>query len=96
MRVAALAVLFLLMGCAAKPAPEIVTKEVKVLVPVPCNTDVGERPHLMTRAELWTALSAAQDTDERTKIVTSQLLAYMGWLPVVETGLKGCKGPIPK
>lgn len=93
MRIAALAIVFLLVGCATKPEPEIQTKEVKVLVPVPCKPDLGTRPKLMTRAELWTALSAAPDTDERAKIVTSQLLAYMGWLPVVETGLKGCEGP---
>jgi len=87
-----LAVVFLVTSCAHKSEPVIVTKDVDIAIPVPCAVDTkNQRPDLMTRQRLWDTLSLVPNTDAKTKIVTSQLLAYMGWLPVVEGAMQGCR-----
>lgn len=87
-----LAVVFLTTACAHKDKPAIVTKDVNIAIPVPCTVDTkNQRPDLMTRQKLWETLSLVPNVDSRAKIVTSQLLAYMGWLPVVEGAMQGCE-----
>jgi hypothetical protein len=82
---------FTLVGCAT-PEPRIVTKEVKVAVPTPCKPTLGQRPALMTKDQVKVALASAPTFDDKTKIITEQLLLYIGWTPIVEAGLKGCAG----
>lgn len=90
--VAALAGFFLLTSCAHDQTPVVVTKEVKVAVPVPCKIDDHkQRPKLLTLAELQDALAKAPNVDSKALLISSQLLLYMGWLPVVEGALEGCK-----
>lgn len=79
-----------LFGCGA--LPRIVTENVKVAVPTPCNPDLGPRPDLMTKEQIREAIDETPTLDDRVKIVTEQLLHYIGWLPVVEAALSGCKG----
>jgi len=87
-----LAVVFLTTSCAHKSEPVIVPKEIDIAIPVPCAVDTkNQRPDLMTRERLWDTLSLVPNVDSRAKIVTSQLLAYMGWLPVVEGAMQGCR-----
>ena len=90
-RTAIICLCFALAACAT-PEPRVVTKEVKVAVPTPCKPDLGPRPALMTKDQIKTALAAAPTLDDKTKIITEQLLLYIGWTPVVEAGLKGCEG----
>ena len=93
MRALTLASLLLLASCGTPPEPKIVTQEVKVAVPTPCHPDnLGERPMLQTKDAVAKALAAAPTFDDRLKIVTEQLLLYMGWTPKVEAALSGCEG----
>lgn len=88
-----LAMVILLASCATRGPDRVVTKDVNIAVAQPCTVDTKKkRPALLaTREELWAALSAAPNVDTRAKIVTNQLLAYMGWLPVTEAAMAGCK-----
>lgn len=89
---ATFAFLLVLTGCATRGVPDVVTKDVNIAVPVPCTVDTkNQRPALMTLAELQQKLADAPNLDTRAQIVTTQLLAYMGWLPVVEGAMKGCE-----
>lgn len=80
-----------LVGCST-PDPVVVTKEVKIAVPTPCNPKLPDRPALMTKDQLKGSLAAAPNLDERVKILTTQVLLYIGWVPEIEAGLNGCKG----
>ena len=80
-----------LFGCAA-PEPKIVTETVKVAVPTPCDPKLAPRPDLMTRDQIKAALAAAPSFDDRVKILTTQVLLYVGWVPEVVAALNGCKG----
>lgn len=92
-RITALMIMALaLSSCGTPPEPVVITKEVKVAVPVPCKPDLGPRPALKTYDEIKAALSAAQNFDEKTKLITEQLLLYVGWVPKIEAGLAGCGG----
>ena len=82
-----------LMSCAPSE-PKIVTQIVEVAVPVPCKPDLGGRPALLTKEQIKAALEVAPVHDDKVKIITEQLLLYLGWTPKVEAGLKGCEGPI--
>lgn len=87
-----MAIAFLLAGCARDGVDVIVTKDVNIAVPVPCAVDTkNQRPALMTLEELQKQLEGAPNIDTKAQIVTAQLLAYMGWLPVVESAMKGCE-----
>ena len=90
----ALCLCFAVSACAA-PDPRIVTKEVKVAVPTPCKPDIGPRPALLTKDQIKDALAKAPTLDDKTKIITEQLLLYIGWTPRVEAGLSGCTGAAP-
>lgn len=81
-----------LYGCATPPEPKIVTQIVKEAVPTPCSPKMAPRPALMDKPGLKAALAATTNFDDKIKILTSQVLLYMGWLPQVEAGLKGCEG----
>lgn len=89
MRLLALAFLFVLASCAT-PEPKIETKPVNIAVPVKCGVELGERPMLQTKEVIAKALAAAPTFDDRLKIVSEQLLLYMGWTPKVEGALSGC------
>lgn len=93
-RIACLATLLLLAGCAHRDqnaAPEVKTQIVNVAVPQPCRTDEHkQRPVLMTTDQIRAALAAAPNVDSKAQIVMSQLVLYMGWLPVVESAIDGC------
>lgn len=84
----------MLLGCAGKSPERIVTQEVKVLVPVPCRPDLGERPAVKTKEQITAALDAAQSFDDRVKIVAEQLALYIGWASRLEGAIKGC-GTVP-
>jgi hypothetical protein len=87
-----LAFVFSVAGCATKEIPTIVTKEVKIAVPVPCTIDLKEkRPALLTLPELQEQLAVAPNVDSKAKLITTQLLFYIGWLPVIEGAIQGCK-----
>lgn len=91
-----LAAAFLLLSGCATPAPEIQTRDVKVAVAQPCKTDQrDQRPELLTLTQLRDKLAQAPGVDDKAKIVTTQLLAYMGWLPVVEAAMQGCQKAPP-
>jgi hypothetical protein len=91
MRFFALAFLLMLASCGTPPEPVIQTKIVEKAVPVPCKKpDLGPRPLLQGKDEIAKALAAAPTFDDRLKIVTEQLLLYVGWTPKVEAGLDGC------
>lgn len=88
-----------LAGCAtpAPPEPIVITKEVKVAVAVPCKPTLPARPNLMTKEQIKAVIAVAQSLDDKVKIVTEQLLLYVGWVPVVEAALDGCgKVPVPE
>ena len=82
----------LVSGCAVKSEPQIVTKEVKVAVATPCKPTLPPRPALKTKDQISAAVSSTQNLDDKIKIITEQLLLYIGWTPVVEAGLNGCEG----
>ncbi len=87
----AVALSVILLGCTT-PEPRIITKEVKVAVPVPCKPNLGPRPGLLTKDQIRDALEKAQSLDEKVRILTTQALLYIGWVPVVESALAGCGG----
>lgn len=91
MRKFAAALCLILAGCNT-PEPIVITKVVKEAVPTPCTPDLGQRPALMTRDQVGAAIAMAPALDDQIKIVADQLLLYMGWIPAVEAGLKGCAG----
>ena len=82
-------------GCTTPPEPGIITKTANVAVPTPCKPDLGPRPELMTKDQLKSAVAAASNFDDRVKVLTAQVLLYIGWVPVIEAGLKGCEGVPP-
>lgn len=86
-----------LAGCGTKQDQQIVTRDVNIEVPVPCDPgiDPKKRPELMTKDQVYAAIAGAVTFDDKLKIVTKQLLNYISWLPVVETGLSGCEA-VPK
>ena len=94
-RAIAIITLIMLAGCAAPPEPQIITKTVNVAVPTPCHPDLGPRPELMTKDQLKSAVAAAASFGDRIKVLTSQVLLYIGWVPVVEAGIKGCEESPP-
>lgn len=94
MRLVIAVALLALAGCGAVSQDKIVTQEVKVAVPVPCRPVLPPRPKLLSKQELATAVTAAPNFDERVRLISDQLLLYMGWVPVIEAGLSGC-GAIP-
>ena len=85
----------ILAACAKPPEPVIQTVTVEKAVPVPCPVKLGDRPDLQNKDVLAKALVAAPSFDDRMKIVTEQLLLYMGWTPKVEAALAGCS-TVPK
>lgn len=88
----ALALVFLVTACARDSAPVIVTKDVNIAVPVPCTVDTKkQRPALLTLSEFQKRFDNAPNVDTKAQLMTSQLLAYMGWLPVVEGAMQGCQ-----
>jgi hypothetical protein len=96
MRIAIIATCLLLASCASRDVqPQIVTKTAYVAVATPCSPKLPSRPKLMTKDDLAAATAAAINFDDKVKIVTEQLLAYIGWTPVVEAALTGC-GTVPK
>ena len=76
------------------PEPEIKVDVAKVAVTVPCKPTLPARPTLMTKEQIKGALAITPTLDDKVKIVTEQLLLYMGWTPIVEGALEGC-GKIP-
>lgn len=92
MRAICLAAAIFLAGCTTPPSPEpvIITKEVKVAVTVPCKPTLPARPNLMTKEQIKGALAVAPSLDDKVKIMTEQLLLYVGWMPIVEGALTGC------
>ncbi len=93
MRKIILAALCLPLAACATPETKIDTVPVDVAVPVPCKPDLGARPALLTKEQIKAALDAAPVHDDKVKIITEQLLLYLGWTAKVEAGLKGCEGP---
>jgi len=88
----ALAAVFLVTACTHKSEPVIVTKDVNIAVPVPCTVDTkNQRPALLTLKEFQARFDAAPNVDTKAQLMTSQLLAHMGWLPVVEGAMQGCE-----
>lgn len=79
-------------GCGTPREPQIVTKEVKVAVAIPCKPTLPPRPDLKSYDQIKAATIAAPNLDEKVKVITDQLLLYIGWVPVIEAGLKGCGG----
>jgi len=92
MRTIIVAALILLLTACGTTRERIVIQEVKVSVPVPCDPTLPQRPALMTKEKVRAAMAAALNLDDRIKIVTEQLLLHIGWVPVIEGGLRGCKG----
>lgn len=91
----ALALVFtlpMLQGCGHVRDAKVETQIVEKAVPVPCNPPLPPRPALMTKAEIKAALAAAPTLDDRAKIITTQLLLYLGWTPTIEGALQGCRG----
>lgn len=86
-----IALLVGLSGCTT-PDAKIVTQKVEVAVPVPCKPDLGKRPVLLTKDQVKVALAGAANLDDKLKIISEQLLLYIGWVPVIEAGLAGCAG----
>lgn len=80
-----------LTACASDGQPEIQTQIVKVAVPVACKpANMPPRPALLTKDQIAVQLAATPLFDDRVRLLTNQLLAYMGWVPVVEGALSGC------
>lgn len=91
-KIAALAFALFLAGCQT-PEPKIVTKDVNVAVPVNCNPKITlPASHIMTRNELSAALAKAPNVTEKARIVSDQLLLWMGYGPQLEAGIKACAG----
>lgn len=91
-RIIAAAALLSLAACGTPQPARIETNDVNVAVAQPCVVDTHhERPNLMTKTQVLDAMTAAPNVDSRAKIVTMQLLAYIGWLPVVEGAMQGCE-----
>ncbi len=87
------ATIIFLAGCSPheKAAPEILTRDVNIAVSQPCKVDTkNQRPNLMTWEQVRAAIDASPNVDAKAKVITSQLIAYMSWLPVVEDAMKGC------
>lgn len=91
--VALLAIVFLVESCAGRDtAPVIVTKDVNIAVPVPCAVDTkNQRPALLTLPEFQKKFAELPNVDARSQLIVDQLLAHMGWLPVVEGAMQGCE-----
>lgn len=80
----------LLAGCAGKPSPEpvIVTHEVKVLVPVPCDPKITvKRPDFDGMKRVF---AAAPGVFERGQIVLVYALDLTAWAEEAGAGLKEC------
>lgn len=89
---AALAVCVALAGCAT-PTTRIVTKTVNVAVPVSCNPTIAPPPaHIMSRQELSNAINNAPNVTEEARIVSEQLLLWLGYGPELEAAVKKCRG----
>lgn len=89
-----LALLFtlpMLASCGHTPDAKVDTQTVDKAVPVPCDPPLPPRPALMTKDQIKAALAAAPTLDDRAKIITSQLLLYLGWTPTIEGALQGCR-----
>lgn len=84
-----------LTACAARPDAKVEVHEVKVAVPVPCPVKLGDRPELRSKEQIASDLAAAPTFDDRIKILSEQLLLYIGWVPKVEGALAGCVA-VPK
>lgn len=80
----------MLATCGHTPDAKVETQVVEKAVPVPCNPPLPPRPALMTKDQIKAALAVAPTFDDRAKIVATQLLLYMGWLPTIEGALQGC------
>lgn len=90
--IAVLVTAFLAPSCARQDPAPVITKEVNVAVPVPCVVDIkSQRPPLLTLPEFQKKIAEAPNTDTKIQLLVSQLLAHMGWLPVVEGALAGCE-----
>lgn len=79
-------------GCAPAPAPEpvVTIQKADIAVAQGCNPVLPPRPDLMTKQQVLAAIAGAVTFDDKMKIVTRELVAYIGWVPVIEGGLKGC------
>lgn len=84
-----------MLAACSTPEPQIITKEVHIAVPTPCDPTLPARPALMDKDQVKAALATAPAFDDRVKILSSQLLLYMGWTPIVEAALNGCKSAPP-
>ncbi|MGC8534867.1 MAG: hypothetical protein ACP5QR_04965 [Rhizomicrobium sp.] len=88
----ALAVCLALTGCAT-PTTRIVTKTVDVAVPVRCAPTIAPPPaHIMTMAELQRAINTASTVTEQARIVSEQLLLWLGYGPELEAAVQECAG----
>lgn len=73
--------------------PRIVTRDVNIAVPIRCAPHIAPPPaHIMTPAELAAALARAPNVTERARIVSDQLLLWLGYDPQLEAGLQACAG----
>lgn len=78
-------------GCTWDDPPRTETRDVNIAVAQPCTVDTkNQRPALLNLDQLRAAIVVAPNSDTRAQIITNQLLAHMGWLPVVEDAMKGC------
>lgn len=88
----ALAMSLALGACSSTGTPQIVTKEVKVMVPVPCAANV-EKPAaaiVHSTGELRTMLNAAPNVTERARIVSDQLLLWLVYGSQLEAANEAC------
>jgi len=90
----------LLAGCVTTPPPappKIEIQKVDVAVPIRCSVAVEKpaEPVARSKEELWQILQAAPNVTERSRIVSDQLLIWLGYGPKLETALQGCKPKIP-
>ena len=94
---AALTVCLALAGCAT-PTARIVTKTVDVAVPVRCAPVIAPPPaHIMSRDELTKAIDMAPNVTEEARIVSEQLLLWLGYGPELDAAVKECSAiPAPK
>ena len=86
---------FLLAGCVTpppSPPPKIETQKVDVAVPVRCSVTVPKpaEPVARSKDDLWKMLQAAPNVTERARIVSDQLLIWLGYGPKLEAALQGC------
>lgn len=84
-----------LAGCGTPPEPVIKTVTVEKAVPIACSPTLPPRPRLLTKDQVKVAIQGAATLDDRVKIISEQLLLYLGWAPVVEAALAGCAGQTP-